>query len=166
MTTNDRNEIYGRIIALADAISLRVFDKDAPSIAALHLDRLAKWPAKTLEDINQRLMQYAHKFGPREMALFDLMGEQIARLDLKDFTNEPLDAIYLKHYYTQKADRLVGVAEAAELLGWKKQKVATYITRGVFPEPIQRLASGPIWLRSQIETYKSTKEAKENGTDY
>ena len=52
---------------------------------------------------------------------------------------------------------LAGVAEAAEILGWKKQKVATYIKRGVFPEPIQRLASGPIWARHQIEEYKKAK---------
>lgn len=47
----------------------------------------------------------------------------------------------------QKIPKLAGVNEAAEILGWKKQKIVTYISRGVFPEPIQRLASGPIWTK-------------------
>lgn len=51
---------------------------------------------------------------------------------------------------------LAGVAEAAEILGWTKQKVATYIKRGKLPDPIQRLASGPIWTKEQIETYKDS----------
>ena len=48
---------------------------------------------------------------------------------------------------------LVGVAEAARLLGWDKRRVATYISRGSFPEPVAELASGRIWLRSEIEAY-------------
>lgn len=57
---------------------------------------------------------------------------------------------------------IAGLAEAAEILGWKKPQIAQYMERaerngwpdGMFPRPVQRLASGPIWLRSQIETYK------------
>jgi len=49
---------------------------------------------------------------------------------------------------------LVGLAEVAEILGWDRRKVATYIKRGNLPEPIQRLRSGPIWTRKQIEEYQ------------
>lgn len=49
---------------------------------------------------------------------------------------------------------LVGVKEAAEILGWDKGKVSVYLARGILPEPIQRLASGPVWTREQIEAYK------------
>lgn len=48
----------------------------------------------------------------------------------------------------------IGLAEAAEILGWDKRKVSTYIKRGKFPEPVVRLKSGPIWERRQIEEYK------------
>jgi hypothetical protein len=57
-----------------------------------------------------------------------------------------------------KKVELVGVKEAAELLNWDKGKVSTYLARGVFPEPIQRLAAGPIWTREQIEAYKKEQE--------
>lgn len=48
---------------------------------------------------------------------------------------------------------VVGVAEAAEIVGWDKRRVITYIDRGSFPEPITALASGRIWLREDVEAY-------------
>lgn len=48
---------------------------------------------------------------------------------------------------------LAGVAEAAQVMGWDKRRVITYIDRGRFPEPIQSLASGRVWLRSDVERY-------------
>src|SRR5919201_1729312 len=42
---------------------------------------------------------------------------------------------------------LVGVAEASDLMGWDKRRIATYISRGRFPEPVATLASGRIWRR-------------------
>ena len=48
---------------------------------------------------------------------------------------------------------LVGVAEAAEILGWDKRRVFTYISRGSFPEPIAFLASGRVWRKRDVEDY-------------
>jgi len=49
--------------------------------------------------------------------------------------------------------RLVGVAEAASILGWDKRRIFTYLSRGSFPHPVAALASGRVWLRSDIEAY-------------
>ncbi|TMK96365.1 MAG: hypothetical protein E6G40_12245 [Actinobacteria bacterium] len=48
---------------------------------------------------------------------------------------------------------LAGVAEAAEVMGWDKRRVITYIDRGRFPEPLQSLASGRVWVRSEVEAF-------------
>lgn len=56
----------------------------------------------------------------------------------------------------QQSPQLVGLSEAAEILGWQKQQVSVYINRGKFPQPIQRLASGPIWTRQQILDYQGS----------
>jgi hypothetical protein len=48
---------------------------------------------------------------------------------------------------------LVGVAEAAELLGWDKRRVATYIERGSFPPPAASLAAGRVWRRADVEMF-------------
>jgi hypothetical protein len=55
---------------------------------------------------------------------------------------------------------VVGVAEAAEIMGWDKRRVVTYIDRGSFPEPVTSLASGRIWLREDVEAYAGEWRAR------
>lgn len=56
--------------------------------------------------------------------------------------------------------RLAGVAEAAQILGWDKRRVITYLNRGRFPEPFQALASGRVWLRSDVERFAEEWRAR------
>ena len=51
---------------------------------------------------------------------------------------------------------LVGVAEAASILGWDKRRIFTYLSRGSFPQPVVALASGRVWRREDIEAYART----------
>jgi hypothetical protein len=55
---------------------------------------------------------------------------------------------------------LAGVAECAEIMGWDKRRVITYIDRGHFPEPIASLAGGRIWLREDVESYAEDWQAR------
>jgi hypothetical protein len=48
---------------------------------------------------------------------------------------------------------LVGVSEAATILGWDRRRVITYVDRGAFPEPIAALASGRVWRRDDVESF-------------
>ena len=57
----------------------------------------------------------------------------------------------------EEVPRLVGVAEAATLLGWDRRRIFTYLSRGSFPDPVAGLASGRVWLRSDIETFAQTR---------
>lgn len=52
------------------------------------------------------------------------------------------------------APDLVGVAEAASILGWDKRRVITYVDRGSFPEPVARLAGGRVWARADVEAFR------------
>lgn len=56
---------------------------------------------------------------------------------------------------------LVSTQEAFILLGWDYAKnrtmINTLIKRGKFPQPIQRLASGPVWTQKQILDYKDSR---------
>ena len=52
------------------------------------------------------------------------------------------------------SDELVGVAEAAKLCGVKKPNfIRDFASRPDFPKPLVELASGRIWLRSEIAAY-------------
>lgn len=57
--------------------------------------------------------------------------------------------------------RLAGVAEAAEVMGWDKRRVVTYIDRGRFPEPVQSLASGRVWVRKDLEQFAEAWHARQ-----
>src|SRR5436190_96045 len=55
---------------------------------------------------------------------------------------------------------LVGVAEAAALLGWDKRRIFTYLGRGSFPEPLATLASGRVWRREDIAAFAATRTTR------
>ena len=57
--------------------------------------------------------------------------------------------------------KLAGVAEAARITGWDKRRVITYIDRGSFPEPVQSLASGRVWIESDVERFARDWRAKQ-----
>ncbi|HET7579778.1 MAG TPA: hypothetical protein VFK33_10890 [Bacillales bacterium] len=52
---------------------------------------------------------------------------------------------------------LIGQKEFAEILGWDRRRISTYYHRGQLPEPVKKLASGPIWTRQQAEEFKKQK---------
>ena len=64
---------------------------------------------------------------------------------------------------TEEADRrlrepavpeLVGIQEVAELLEVTKQRASSLRHLASFPQPVAQLASGPIWLRSDLTTFE------------
>ena len=59
---------------------------------------------------------------------------------------------------TNHKKEIVGHYEAAEILGWQKQQVSVYISRGKFPEPLQKLKSTPIWLKEDIQKFKESRK--------
>ena len=52
---------------------------------------------------------------------------------------------------------LVGISEAADIIGWDRRKVSVYLQRGSFPSPEYKLASGPVWTREQIEEFRDNQ---------
>lgn len=55
---------------------------------------------------------------------------------------------------------LVGVTEAAALLGWDRRRVATYVDRGAFPRPVAELASGRVWRAADVEAFAATRRTR------
>jgi len=56
---------------------------------------------------------------------------------------------------------LVGVAEAAAVMGWDKRRVVTYLDRGSFPAPVATLASGRVWRRDDVESFARSWRRKQ-----
>jgi predicted DNA-binding transcriptional regulator AlpA len=57
----------------------------------------------------------------------------------------------------KKVPHLCGVAEVVGILGIKKQNIGNARKTEGFPEPVQILACGPIWLESDIIEYQEQR---------
>lgn len=51
---------------------------------------------------------------------------------------------------------LAGLAEIAEMLGVARRTVQRYLERPDFPEPVERLATGRVWLRADVQVWAKT----------
>jgi hypothetical protein len=63
--------------------------------------------------------------------------------------------------FVEVTPRLVGVAEAAEVLTWDKRRVATYVKRGSFPEPVAELAGGRVWRLDDVLAFAEEFRARQ-----
>ncbi|MGG1249862.1 type I-C CRISPR-associated protein Cas8c/Csd1 [Brevibacillus agri] len=115
----NRDLAFGRLLAIANVLSERVFEEGRQRISTKYLTKLGQHPAKAFEKIHAELMEYAHCFGEEELYLMDLFGEILAEMDEADFSNEPLNGVYLQAYYSQQHSlhNAIGVEEAAEIWG-------------------------------------------------
>jgi predicted DNA-binding transcriptional regulator AlpA len=50
-------------------------------------------------------------------------------------------------------DVLVGIAEISQILGVSKNTALKYVQRSDFPAPIDRLATGSVWKRRDLDTW-------------
>jgi len=115
----DRNEKFGRLLAIANVLSHRLYERDKLSVSDKHLARYPRHPRKSVEMIHRELMEYSHRFGENEIRLLDQFSEIMASIEISEFTNDPLEYTYLHAYYTQQhaLDSVVGAEEAAAM--WK-----------------------------------------------
>lgn len=55
---------------------------------------------------------------------------------------------------------LVGVNEVADMFGVSKQRVSELARTDSFPAPVSRLAAGPVWWRSDIQSFMEQWQRK------
>jgi excisionase family DNA binding protein len=133
--SRNRDVLFGRLLAVANVLSERVFENDRIKISQKHMSRFANNPALTFERIHKELMEYADKFGPEEIHLMDLFTEIFAEMNEEDFSNEPLKGVYLHGYHSQQSllNNVIGVEEAATILGLSPGTVKNKCAAGELP---------------------------------
>lgn len=45
---------------------------------------------------------------------------------------------------------LIGLTDIARLLDWNTSKVATYVLRGVIPDPLLEISGRPVWHKPEV----------------
>src|SRR5699024_9507854 len=131
----DRNIKFGQLLAIANVLAQRVFEKGKPSVSEMDWKKFKEKPFEVFTTMHNELMEYAHKFGEDDMALVDLFGEILSEMDMSEFTNEPLDKTYLLGYYQQgnTLNNVIGVNEAAEITGLSPGTIKNHCADGKIP---------------------------------
>lgn len=104
---------------------------------------------------------YPKDFDKDDIFISELMQEikKAGVLGPAEFFTDELKMIR-RYNMANNIPPLVGYKEAAEIVGVDHKSLAVYIKRGKnnwdkFPEPITRLASGPVWRKSDIVKFKN-----------
>jgi len=110
-----REQKFGRILAIANTIGGRVFPKGHPGISAKYMHKIKIKPAAAFAELHTELMNHSSKFGSDEQFLFELLGEQVAELEIEEMNNKPLNESYIINYYHKNSelDSIMGVEQAA-----------------------------------------------------
>ena len=103
----NRDYLYGRLLAVADKIERRTFDRDEDAGRETNADRLmnafSQHPYQTWTIIERRIHPYLRKLDIKERNYYKKMMDDIYELfDADSFTNNhKLDGIYLLGYHSQ-----------------------------------------------------------------
>lgn len=140
----NRDQKFGRLLAIANVLGDRVFEGDRISISDKYLSKFGSHPAKAFERIHSELMEYAPRFRESELQLMEMFGEILADMDESEFNNESLDSKYLHAYYSQQhtLNNVIGVEEAAEMLNLS----AGYIKNLCAAGKIEAKKIGKTWI--------------------
>jgi predicted DNA-binding transcriptional regulator AlpA len=89
----------------------------------------------------------------KALARAGLASAEVARVDT-------MTEDYRDHFVDEPAPEYVGLAEVAETLGVSRQRVYEIRAREDFPKPIAALASGPVWLRANLNRFIASWERR------
>lgn len=100
---DDRNYLFGRMLAIADVLERRALgDEDRSSNAIRYMNAFSRHPERTWGVIQQSLQPYQARLGWKALDLNKLLDEVGSMMKAEDFNNEPLTGLYLLGFYSQR----------------------------------------------------------------
>ncbi len=107
----DRNYLFGRILACADQVEQYASytaneSTRRPTNALRYETAFTQRPAKTTELLRKQLLPYLERLIKSNKSTYagELMLSLIDRIPPEDFTNAPLNELYLLGYASQRAE--------------------------------------------------------------
>lgn len=115
---NDRDYLFGRLLAIADVLERRALgsDETRSSNAIRYMNSFSKNPARTWKTIQESLQPYQARLGTKGLYLSKLIDEVASRINYEDFNNKPLSGKYLLGFYSQRHE-LYQKKEKSDSLG-------------------------------------------------
>lgn len=106
-TCKDRNYLYGRLLAIADRVEYRTYDKENDGSRATNAKRymstFSQRPFETWKVIEENLQPYLNKLKVTERRYYDNLMDEVNQLfDMEDYKdNSRLDGLYLLGFHSQ-----------------------------------------------------------------
>lgn len=101
--TDDRDYLFGRLLALADYLEQRALGQEKRATNAIrYMNAFSQNPARTWMTIQSALQPYQAKLGEKVRFINRQIDEVGARLGIDQFTNKPLSGKYLLGFYSQR----------------------------------------------------------------
>lgn len=103
---DDRDYLFGRLLALADVLERRALDQDETRAtnAIRYMNAFSKHPARTWKTLQESIQPYQARLGKRGNYLASLIDEVGSKLTIEDFNDKPLSGKYLLGFYSQRRD--------------------------------------------------------------
>jgi len=100
---NDRDYLFGRMLAVADVLERRALgDERRATNAIRYMNSFSMRPARTWATIQQCLQPYQAKLGTDATFYSKIIDDIGSRLPIEEFTNKPLTGLYLLGFYSQR----------------------------------------------------------------
>jgi len=126
MSNIKRDRDFGRLLAIADAVSQRVYPEDEIKIRTKHQVKLGRHPEKAINKIHQELMSRQQHFDQEAWELMDLFEEIMSEMDINDMTNTELGNkyIYFMHQQLHQISIKENIKKLFEMV--EKEEISNY----------------------------------------
>lgn len=101
---NDRDYLFGRLLAIADVLERRALgsDETRATNAIRYMNSFSKHPERTWATIQASLQPYQARLGTKVRYYNNLIDEVASRFTINNFNNRPLSGKYLLGFYSQR----------------------------------------------------------------
>lgn len=113
---NDRDYLFGRLLAVADVLERRALgsDETRATNAIRYMNAFSRHPARTWKIIQEGLQPYQARLGTKGLYLSKIIDEVASRISFEDFNNKPLSGKYLLGFYSQRHELYQKKADQAD----------------------------------------------------
>ncbi|BCJ87094.1 type I-C CRISPR-associated protein Cas8c/Csd1 [Effusibacillus dendaii] len=102
---NNRDYLFGRLLAVADVLERRVLDsvdENRSTNAIRYMNAFSNRPARTWKTIQDCLQPYQARLGKKGTYYSKIIDEVASRIPVDQFNNKPLSGLYLLGFYSQR----------------------------------------------------------------
>lgn len=101
--SDDRDYLFGRLLAVADVLERRALgDETRSSNAIRYMNSFSMHPERTWMVIQKSLQPYQARLGTKATYLSRIIDEVASKFKMDEFNNKPLSGKYLLGFYSQR----------------------------------------------------------------